>query len=996
MTVATLPDASTTDLEGRKNSPQSDQARSIIDYGGESSAVRNLVHFKAGEAATDRMKVLINEYIQEKGGAVLGGKSLWRAVRAAWTSDASFSSEPNQRDFQKCLNIMLKQKAIKEHWHAFRDHKGLFVKCQLILRPEVDAFSEKSLILVDKAKNAAIASDAGLRKEMSRSNSTQSNKNRVRGRRSLPEEVALLDAPVYAAQLAAKRVLETRNDQLHRLKRLRSSGQSLNSLQPQNATFALEISSSDKAYAGSVYQHGSNPIIRFLEPNTFLDNEPYDNQSGTVPRLSGQQQQELEKLDERKLSSAQTHGNSFAFDSIEPILRTSAGTWPHFDSQEDFDQLGTSLTLSGWTPSERWHKWAKFSEEIDTRLQVRLAKRLIAELRNTTPHPEPSPEELFITKLQACVDVESTWRMDFIDAVPGEAGPHVLFINIVSPTMEGAFTASPDLVWSPERRHAASSGNGVSSIPLGDATPTYERLDTRHCDSKAVSSLRTRAMRMILGRSTQKRVPLMTRRLTALPTQDETLAERRSEMQSEDELLAAFIVVRTLLGGVHKAVDWGLLMTIYPKLGLAGLRRFWADARKQQAAYISLFTRVFQERLIAALESDEISMVDFENPMSYEWGKLIKWAMQLPRQEGFELPGSRESLNKQYSLEDVKLVDEDWREKFFNSGSSFVARLEAISSEPGAIVMGEPPECVHPPSYVDDLVVARSWVRALLSSVPKSHLIQDVRSKFLHISPDDGQRRSELFKTAVSQLTQQRVIRRSKKPRAGEQPYRLSEWYVSHLARLAQSAKYDAAAIFKGELDATFRKKETFKVPYTISDGAMMALTNMNAAGRVRLVPVGMPDIPYGFEPGNYESRKYPKSHYHFSLEVEPTETYQYNDDIEVLRAAERESPPLEGSRGELPQWADFLGESNLQRWSEMLGAFNFSFAIRGSLTISAVCSALSPLLEEFEARLLLDWCKRTGVMTDLMYGLGTTLAEWWWLVVPWLRRQREYTQRQT
>ncbi|KOS17797.1 hypothetical protein ESCO_002562 [Escovopsis weberi] len=86
-------------------------------------------------------------------------------------------------------------------------------------------------------------------------------------------------------------------------------------------------------------------------------------------------------------------------------------------------------------------------------------------------------------------------------------------------------------------------------------------------------------------------------------------------------------------------------------------------------------------------------------------------------------------------------------------------------------------------------------------------------------------------------------------------------------------------------MDAAFRRKEEMEVPYTLSDGAMMALTNLNAAGRVSIVLIDVPNIPFGFEPGNYESRKFPKSYYHFCLKAVPTATYQHNEEIEVLRA---------------------------------------------------------------------------------------------------------------
>jgi transcription factor C subunit 3 len=56
-------------------------------------------------------------------------------------------------------------------------------------------------------------------------------------------------------------------------------------------------------------------------------------------------------------------------------------------------------------------------------------------------------------------------------------------------------------------------------------------------------------------------------------------------------------------------------------------------------------------------------------------------------------------------------------------------------------------------------------------------------------------------------------------------------------------------------------------------------------------------------------------------------------------------------------------------------------------MDIEGICSALNPILDEFEARLVVRWGKETGVLTDFADGVGLMVGEWWWLAVPWLRR---------
>jgi transcription factor C subunit 3 len=156
------------------------------------------------------------------------------------------------------------------------------------------------------------------------------------------------------------------------------------------------------------------------------------------------------------------------------------------------------------------------------------------------------------------------------------------------------------------------------------------------------------------------------------------------------------------------------------------------------------------------------------------------------------------------------------------------------------------------------------------------------------------------------------------------------------------------------------------------------------------LIATNLPNIPFGFEPGNYESRKYPKSYYHFGLDAVPADTYLYNDQIGLLRAAHDKGPPRGDTNAELPQWVDFFGKPNKQLWSEILGAFCFTMATRGPLDVDGIRSCLHPILDEFEARLIMHWGKETGVLTDFCDGLGLEVGEWWWLVIPWLRRVQD------
>ncbi|PWI66472.1 hypothetical protein PCL_05170 [Purpureocillium lilacinum] len=942
----------------------------------------------------NRISNIIENLLEERGGALLGGSTLAQDVASSWNARFPAEQTPSERDCQTTARDMIKRKAVAEHWHAFRDEKGMFSKCQLITRPNLDAFAPESLRLIEQLKMG----DGPFRNTMvgqdKKPDLDASAGTKIRGRRPLPEEVAILDAPVYAAQLAAKRAGDAESPR--RVKRYKYSvdpkseeGNGLGTPPRRRRGRKRKIGHGewDDGFSSPSYgTQASTRGITFLEPNTRLDDDFAPQAStargdtpwslGPFTSRRGQESAELQ-------ASGPT---TYKFGAATPIVGCR-GTWPWF-SNAGIDSLGSSLILEGWMPDRKWFEWSAINHQIEERLAASKHKKYTPGLANT-------PHQRFLRRLRACLDVELSHESHFVKAAPGEAGPYNIFVRFHADPDEGVTGALHELVWPAKEQLTPNSVRDGLASKADDAASSSSDDDLEIITRRAIAS-QARASAADAGSwgSRQpkiKRVALVTRALTALSTPGgtaEVASTGTAKIDNRPELLAAFIAIRSVLGGADKAVDWGLLMKLYPHLGLVHLRRFWTAVRKEQTAYVSNFTRIFQEKLLSAFESGELPVIDFDKPLEYDWSGLIRWTMQLPRQDGFQMPRSRELLDQHYSLDGVQGKTEDWRERYFHTLTSTYTRFEAITMDSGAVTITSASNgaVAWPALAVTDFDVAKSWVKSLCSTGETRYSSDQIKTKFNQLCPGNRQQRAAIFRQATSQLTDQKVICRSKKALLGGRPYRLNEWYVSNLAKMAQTAKYDEAAAFKAQLDDAFRSQGSMAVAYTLSEGAVMALTNLNGAGRVRLVPVGLPDIPLGFEPGNYESRKYPKSYYHFGIDAVPTESYKFNEEIDVLRVALADGPPTGRSGGELPQWVDFFEASNVQLWSEILGAFCFAFAIRGAMTREGICRALHPTLDEFEAQLIMDWGRRTGVLVSTMDGMATTVGEWWWLVVPWLR----------
>ncbi|KAK7425502.1 hypothetical protein QQZ08_008067 [Neonectria magnoliae] len=947
-----------------------------------------------------RISGIVKELLEEQAGVFPGGRGLWHVITIRWKEKFPRATVPTIKAYQAALRDMFRTKTAAEHFHAFRDNKGIFSKCQIIVLGTHDPFSTEATNLIEAIKDAH--PQLYVPPPFTAPPGPESVGEGRRGRRKLGDEVETLTAPVYAAQVAAKRAsYEADDDDDLPPKRRRTRGADATS-SPVNLRKKTTISwahADQQDYTPQPMWSGSSghllsqePLerIQFLEPNTSLSEDtskrPYKRR-----RLS---KDDDANIDPRLVSADWPMCTTF---DKAVVVFGSGGVWPYI-SALDFETQDGSYTLKGWMPDTTWFSWAEIVEEIEHRTAAYSGLK-------RQPRTGTGQYQRFTDRLFACMDVERSWAESFLNSPPNATGPHNIFVKFFSGRASKIVLPSEPLSWlvkcqlTPQSFPVSAQENAISDdLASSDdedpfAWPTVRRpLLTLETSYVKKAHLTTRQGQ--LQSTKHKRVRLLTRPLTPLPPETEIgrpESDKDNDVVEEpDKVLAAFVAVRVLLGGSDKAIDWGLLLKLFPATRLTQLRRFWLSARKEQGAYVAKLTQDFQDKFLVAYEKGELPEIDFDEPLECDWPTIIAWTLQLPRQDGVQLPSTRTLLGEKFSSQDVVLgPEEDWREKFFHPQTSVFARFEAASAMPGAITVEKMQRGNDQTVMVTDLDVTRSWIRSLCCTDETRYSVQQIKDKFSTLANGDLDKNNMLLKQAIDDLTRQRIICRSKKPPLGGRPYRLNESYTYIMGKLAQQTKYQEAAAFKAKLDGVFRRGETMRVPYTLNDGSVMALTNLNASQRIRLVPVDVPHIPFGFEPGNYESRKYPKSYYHFGIEAVPTVAYQYDEDIEELKTSVEAGPPTEGPSGELPQWIDFFGKRDPERWMHVLGAFCFIYATRGFMTIEGICSALKPVLEEFEAQMIIDWGKATGVLKESEDGLGTMVGEWWWLVVAWQSRRQ-------
>ncbi|KAL8376231.1 hypothetical protein RB595_007371 [Gaeumannomyces hyphopodioides] len=480
------------------------------------------------------------------------------------------------------------------------------------------------------------------------------------------------------------------------------------------------------------------------------------------------------------------------------------------------------------------------------------------------------------------------------------------------------------------------------------------------------------------------------RELSAFPHAQEEYFETRAvsddiDWSTHDTRIAAFVVVRTLLGGVDKTIDWGVMMRLFPDTRLSALRKFWTEARKVRGYYIEVTTEKFQDAYLAAYEREEVPPLNYDDVLAYDWRGLVRWTVTTVIRQVVRLPTTRSRLEHDYLINETAYKPLEWRDTYFHFQRSVWKRFQDATSEPAAIPAVGRSHKGQVSLSVEE-IVATTWIRALCSTPRELYSPSSIKEKVQTLGIESDEELGRLLENVIFQLQVRRVICKSKASafRSGR-PYRYTKHFSEALKKSSQASKFVQAAAYKRRLDALCRSGGgAMGFPYAPDDGAVMAIFNLQANGRVRVEPVGAPDIPMGFEPGNYETRKYSKDLYTFGLRVVPTNRYVCDEDIPVLALAGRTPAPGAGSRGELPTWCDFLARPDAGRWAAVAGAVFFALATRGSMDAERTSEALKPLTEVFDVQAVMGWGLSVGILGELVGGGGggVCVEEWWWLAV--------------
>ncbi|ORY71088.1 uncharacterized protein BCR38DRAFT_381327 [Pseudomassariella vexata] len=700
--------------------------------------------------------------------------------------------------------------------------------------------------------------------------------------------------------------------------------------------------------------------VQILEPSTaatFVPCDVSDNDDDddfdTVPQQADPPENEDPTNDQ---------GYRVRFTRIQKISAIEDGLWPMKYPKPVFrvDQDG-SYTMDGHFPSLHWFLRQNLPQSAEE----------MAEKSNQKLHAGRWADNHFRRFMRQVTGIE-TWELSAEGVYlqyRGTIAPDYIYISLGANSSMVSMQPM-EIEWPSDFQYTSD----MLPADIKDASSDDDRIPYEH--RPAEKKRKTRHI------TTYPRAAVYTTRtLMKIPTNPRGRWNRHRAvgdgmgLEGEKEMIVAFVVLKHLIGGVDKLADYGLLVKLFPQMSVSGLKKFWTRVSKERRSFIDALSTKFQSEFLKAYEKDELPTINYDDLENYDWKTVITWACNLETHERIQLPVNSEEFHKRYMLVDRRDGAENWRESWFKPTSSVFSRIDASSSE--AMTM----PVASATATNGETQLARSWIRSLCNNSRKNTVGQEIRDALLQLSQREPQSLNALLERVVQQLMDENVVSKVRGKGLG-QVFKLNQNFQKRLDAKSHVVKYARATAFKAEMDDNFRNNREVVLPYNMPDGESMAVLNLHACGRVRLEDVDLRHIPFGFEPGNYEGRMYPKTYYHFFVRVVPTESYIYDDDLPILDEAKIRAVPEKGPRGEIPIWYDFFGNLDKARWAQYLCAVAFVMATRGPLKSQTVVMHLRPIIEDFEAKLVMDWLVRLGLLQAVADGHGWIVAEWWWLVV--------------
>lgn len=471
----------------------------------------------------------------------------------------------------------------------------------------------------------------------------------------------------------------------------------------------------------------------------------------------------------------------------------------------------------------------------------------------------------------------------------------------------------------------------------------------------------------------------------------------------EFKKLCYTLIIASSMVGEDGSVDWDLVAKVYKEdryFDLKKMKNTWAWVQKRMTEQLQSMTESFQSQFLSAYEKGEVEPI--ENPDTYDWTNLVRWACEtcayieplLPL--AFETPS-----DTTFEISSYNILD---RKAWYNTAIASCNREERLARYSfGGPLNGKrnrvPPED-------DNNLIARSLIRATISTPQELYDKRVAYSKLKEIP-------EPVINRTVRDFLQAGLIKERKaKRQVPGRNYIFSSRFAKHYRRTLEASDFMTAASLKKDLDASIADPDPAKHPFLVSraaeNGTVMALISLASEGKIKLVPklplinnefgAPLPKLSlWGFAECDYRHRLMDRERLFWPLEAVPTDTYEYgnplrpsfstpalNEDGGTTVWNPMPSPPMPArdsdSKSLLPIWSTLDGQTIIYPWwNRILNVVVQTLALSPGLTArSALARCETYSIEEFEIQLVLDWLVSVGAAKKLSHGTYEALLSYW------------------
>ncbi|KAF2995726.1 hypothetical protein E8E13_004667 [Curvularia kusanoi] len=459
------------------------------------------------------------------------------------------------------------------------------------------------------------------------------------------------------------------------------------------------------------------------------------------------------------------------------------------------------------------------------------------------------------------------------------------------------------------------------------------------------------------------------------------------------------IIASSMAGGAGR-VDWSMVekMQKSKRLDLAKTKALWIWMQSNMSSEIADLTAQFEGEFLNAYEKGEVGAI--EDPSTYDWAYLVRWAMHSCVYPELSLPVWREAL--QHFIVDLSSFEALDRPRWYREAIADRVRTQVQLQYSFNLPLYW--ARANTPPIDGTELKARSWIRANTATPQAAYESKPAHDKLRKIG-------DPVLAKVVGEYVDRQMLRMRKFKRVlPGRNYTFTAKLAKMYGRTFQLSDFMAAVKVKKDMDATFANEDPEKRFYSLSraekDGAIMAVMSLLGDGRVMYAPqlpavnneFGAP-LPrlsvWGFMEGDYIHRGIDRQRLFWDIHVIPTDRYEYGNPLRPCSAPpgiETEHftkwsalppPPLPGKDDPdalLPIWSSMDGQAvTWPWWYRILNIVLQPLIYQPGATVQDILANCDEYTTEaFEVELVLQWLLAINAVKQITGGGFVTLPGIW------------------